>query len=177
MSRGTRAWAMSRGSILRHAAACTLALAAMLAHPGAARAAPPSCTMSSAGLAFGKYDPTSSVAVTASGSISFTCTYTGTGFTAYLTISPGSSGNYLDRTLTFGSQSLNYNIYVNAADTEVFGGGTGNGSSGTWYYYLCYPGAGQSGTQYVAPMYGLLPAGQDVSAGLYSDTIVVTLTY
>lgn len=172
-------------SILRLGAAWILALGALLAHPGAARAAGHTCTMSSAGLAFGNYDPTSTVSVTANGSISFTCTYTGTGFTANLTISPGSSGNYQTRTLTFGSQTLNYNIYINAADTEIFGGGTGNGSSGTWYYYLCYPGGGvtcaggggQSGTQYVAPMYGLLPSGQDVSAGPYSDTIIATLTF
>lgn len=165
--------------------AWTLALGAMLAHPGTVHAAAPSCTMSSSGLAFGSYDPTSALAVTANGSITFSCTYTGTGFTATLTISAGSSGNYQNRTLTFGSQTLNYNIYVNAADSEIFGGGTGNGSAGTWYYDLCYPGggvtctgaSGQSGTQYVAAMYGLLPSGQDVSAGLYSDTIVATLTY
>ena len=82
-------------------------------------------------------------------------------------------------------QSLNYNIYVNAADTEIFGGGTGNGVNGTYYYYLCYAGgtvfcaggSGQSGTQYIAPMYGLLPAQQDVGAGLYTDTIIATITY
>jgi spore coat protein U-like protein len=151
----------------------------------AAHAGPPACTISTNGLAFGNYAPTSATAVTANGSISFTCTYTGTGFTAYLTISPGNSGTYTNRTLNFGGQSLNYNIYVNAADTEIFGGGTGGGVSGTYYYYLCYAGGGvfcsggggQSGTQYVAPMYGLLPAGQDVSAGIYSDTIIATLTY
>jgi spore coat protein U-like protein len=149
----------------------------------AAHAGAPSCTMSTNGLAFGNYDPTSATAVTANGSISFTCTYTGTGFTAYLTISPGNSGSYANRTLNHGGQSLNYNIYVNAADTEIFGGGTGG--TGTYYYYLCYAGggvfcsggSGASGTQYVAPMYGLLPAGQDVSAGIYSDTIIATLTY
>jgi spore coat protein U-like protein len=175
---------MIRG-ILRSAVAPIFALAALLAHPSTARAAAPSCTMSTTGLAFGNYDPTSTVAVTANGTINFTCTYTGTGFTASITISPGASGNYLNRTLTFGSQTLNYNIYVNAADTEIFGGGTGNGTSGTWYYYLCYAGGGvacaggtgQSGTQYAAPMYGLLPSGQDVSAGHYSDTIMVTITY
>ena len=151
----------------------------------AAHAGPPTCTLSTNGLAFGSYAPTSATAVTANGSISFTCTYTGTGFTANLTISPGNSGTYTNRTLNFGGQSLNYNIYVNAADTEIFGGGTGGGVSGTYYYFLCYAGggvvctggSGQSGTQYVAPMYGLLPAGQDVSAGTYSDTIIVTLTY
>jgi spore coat protein U-like protein len=164
-----------------------LALPWLLAAIGAtaAHAAPPACTMSTSGLAFGNYDPTSASAVAANGSISFMCTYTGTGFTATLTISPGKSGSYTNRTLTFGAQSLNYNIYVNAADTEIFGGGTGSGVTGTYYYYLCYPGGGvvcsggggQSGTQYVAPMYGLLPGGQDVSAGTYSDTIIATLTY
>jgi spore coat protein U-like protein len=151
----------------------------------AAHAGAPACTMSTSGLAFGTYEPTSATAVTANGSISFTCTYTGTGFTATLTISAGNSGSYTARTLTMGSQSLNYNIYVNAADTEIFGGGTGNGVASTYYYYLCYPGGGvvcaggggQSGTQYVAPMYGLLPGSQDVGAGVYSDTIIATLTF
>lgn len=169
MSRQRFAWALLLAAICSPAA-----------HAGA-----PACTMSTNGLAFGNYDPTSATAVTANGSISFTCTYTGTGFTAYLTISPGNSGSYTNRTLNFGAQVLNYNIYVNAADTEIFGGGTGSGVAGTYYYYLCYAGGGvvcsggggQSGTQYVAPMYGLLPAGQDVSAGVYSDTIIATLTY
>lgn len=151
----------------------------------AAHAAPPACTLSTTGLAFGTYIPTSGNAVTANGSINFSCTYTGAGFTANLTISAGNSGSYTTRTLKMGAQSLNYNIYVNAADTEIFGGASGNGAAGTWYYYLCYPGrpvncnggGGQSGAPYVAPMYGLLPAGQDVSAGTYSDTIVVTLTF
>lgn len=151
----------------------------------AAHAGPPACTLSTTGLAFGTYSPTSGTAVTANGSINFACTYTGTGFTADLTISAGNSGSYTARTLKMGTQSLNYNIYVNAADTEIFGGGTGSGEAGTYYYYLCYPGGtvscsgggGQSGAQYVAPMYGLLPASQDVSAGTYSDTIVVTLTF
>jgi spore coat protein U-like protein len=151
----------------------------------AAHAGAPTCTMSTGGLAFGNYNPTAGSAVVANSTINFTCTYTGTGFTAALSISSGNSGSYTNRTLAFGSQSLNYNIYVNAADTEIFGGGTGNGVSGTYYYYLCYAGggvvcsggSGQSGTQYVAPMYGLLPGGQDVSAGTYSDTIIATLTY
>jgi len=163
----------------------TLGLLAALTWAPSAEAAAPNCNMSTSGLAFGSYDPTSVSAVPTSGSISFNCTYTGTGFTATLTISAGKSGNYANRTLVFGAQALNYNIYVNAADTEIFGGGTGNGASGTWYYYLCYPGGGvncaggggQSGVTYIAPMYGLIPAGQDVSAGTYSDTILATITF
>ncbi len=149
--------------------------------PVAAHAGAPACTISTQGLAFGNYDPTSATAVSANGSILFNCTYTGTGFTATLTISSGNSGSYTNRTLIFRTQSLNYNIYVNAANTEIFGGTV----AGTYYYYLCYPGGtvsctgggGQSGTQYIAPMYGLLPAQQDVSAGVYSDSIIATLTY
>ena len=88
----------------------------MAAHAGA-----PACTISTQGLAFGNYDPTSATAVSANGSILFNCTYTGTGFTATLTISSGNSGSYTNRTLIFRTQSLNYNIYVNAANTEIFG--------------------------------------------------------
>jgi spore coat protein U-like protein len=162
-----------------------LLLLAVLACPARVHAAAPACTVSTNGLAFGSYDPTSAAPLNTSGSISFNCTYTGTGFTATLTIGAGNSGNYNARTLTSGTQTLPYNIYVNAADTEIFGGGTGTGSSGTWYYYLCYAGggvtcangSGQSGATYIAPMYGQILAGQDVKAGTYTDTILVTLTY
>jgi spore coat protein U domain-containing protein, fimbrial subunit CupE1/2/3/6 len=155
-----------------------------LAWPGLAHAKH-TCTLSTLGLAFGNYDPTSAIAVTTNGSISFTCTYNGKGFTATLTLSTGSSGSYTPRTLVSGTQTLKYNIYLNAADTEIFGDGTGSGLGATYYYDLCYPGGnvscpgggGQSGTQYVVPMYGLLPAAQDVPAGVYSDTIIATLTY
>ncbi|MEO8999381.1 MAG: spore coat U domain-containing protein [Rhodanobacter sp.] len=141
------------------------------------------CTISATGISFGSYDPTSGTAVTANGSLSFTCNNTLLGDTVTVTASTGSSGSYTNRTLVLGAQKLNYNIYVDSGYTSVFGNGTG----GSYYLYACYglgsgspcpvTGGYPSGTTFTGAMYGLLPAGQDVSAGTYSDTITLTLTF
>jgi len=158
------------------------------------RAAPPpapSCTLSSPGINFtNAYDPTSATAVTIIGTVTFTCTYTGTGFTANLAISTGTSGSFATRTMKLGPQILNYNLYVDTGYSQIFGDGTG----GSYYYTLCYPGggvscgapnglsgcfavSGVSGQAEPCIAYGKLPAGQDVSAGTYTDSITATLTF
>ena len=141
------------------------------------------CSVSASSINFGSYDPTSSAAVTANGSISFTCTNTGNGDTVTVMLSTGSSGSYANRTLVLGGQSLDYNIYADSGYTAILGNGTG----GSYYLYACYgrgsgspcstSGGYPSGTTFTGAMYGQLPGGQDVSAGTYSDTLTVTLTF
>lgn len=141
------------------------------------------CTLSATSINFGSYDPTSSAALTANGNISFTCTNTGNGDTVTVMLSTGSSGSYTDRTLVMGAQSLKYNIYADSGYTTILGNGTG----GSYYLYACYgrgsgspcstSGGYPSGTTFTGAMYGQLPGGQDVSAGAYSDTLTVTLTF
>jgi spore coat protein U-like protein len=142
-----------------------------------------SCTLSTPGIVFGNYDPTSVNAISVTTSFTFSCNFTGTGFTADLTLATGNSGSYTTRTLLNGGQQLGYNIYVDTAHSEIFG----NGTAGTYYFYTCYPGGGYtcavggptaySGAVLSAPVYGVLPAGEDVSAGIYTDTMVMTLTF
>lgn len=141
------------------------------------------CTLSATSINFGSYDPTSSAAVTANGSISFTCTNTGKGDTVSVTLSTGSSGTYSNRTLVRAGQSLGYNVYADSGYTAILGNGTG----GSYYLYACYgrgsgspcgnSGGYPSGTTFTGAMYGQLPGGQDVGAGTYADTLTVTLTF
>jgi len=146
-----------------------------------AHASSPTCAVSTPGVAFGHYDPTSTAANTTIGSGNLLCTYTGTGFTATITLSTGNSGTYANRAMTLGTQSLSYNLYLDTGYTLIFG----NGASGTYDITVCYPGGtvtcagatGQSGVTYSGTVYGRLPAGQNVMAGNYTDTLVVTVTY
>jgi spore coat protein U-like protein len=160
---------------------CYLALLLLAGLIAPAQAGAPTCAVSTPGVAFGNYNPTSTTAETTIGSGNLLCTYTGTGFTATITLSTGNSGTYANRTMTLGSQNLRYNLYLDTGYTMIFG----NGASGTYDITVCYPGGtvtctgatGQSGVTYSGTVYGLLPAGQNVTAGTFTDTLVVTVTY
>jgi spore coat protein U-like protein len=67
-----------------------------------------------------------------------------------------------------GAERLLYNLYLDAARTIVWGDGTGGSQTGPM---VTTRGAGGTTTAYV---FGRIPAGQDVAAGVYGDTIRVT---
>jgi spore coat protein U-like protein len=69
-----------------------------------------------------------------------------------------------------GSEPLNYNLYLNAARTTIWGDGTG----GTQEFTDHTPPFGRS---IVVPIYGRIPALQDVSVGSFSNTITVTYQF
>ena len=145
------------------------------------------CSISAPGLAFTtSYDPTSATDVTGIGNTVVNCSYTGIdvlfGSTVNIGLSHGSSGTFSLRTMKQGAQSLGYNLYLNPTATgTVFG----DGSAGTGTYTLCYPGlfagcsgnTGTSGQAFTIPVYGRLPAGQDIGAGSYSDSLIATVTF
>jgi len=128
----------------------------------------PSCTPSSAGIAFGNFTGSQ---ITITGSITLTCT--GTGKDNYnLDLSTGSSGTYTPRRMKNGANSLTYNLYTDSSFSQVWGSGSGgtNHISGT-------VDMGSSSTLTITvPLYAKLPAQTKPPFGLYSDTIVATLT-
>jgi spore coat protein U-like protein len=135
-----------------------------------------SCTVSAGGINFGVYNPLSATGDSAAGSWTVICTATGTGsatVSGTLSLSRGNSGSYASRSLRFGANTLSYNIYLLPNFTQVLGDGTGGtvapSDSGTVTAGQIYQVNGN--------MYGLIPALQDVPAGGYSDSIVVTVTY
>jgi spore coat protein U-like protein len=139
------------------------------------------CTVTEPNLPFGIYDPTTGKPNLLISSISTTCTYTGTGFYATLTLSTGSSGTYFYRTMVNNGNLLGYNITLDAGYSVTFGNGTAPSS----YYTVCFTGGSfvcsgnttKSGVAWTGPVYGVLPGGEDVPAGTYTDTIIATVTY
>jgi spore coat protein U-like protein len=131
-----------------------------------------SCTVTATGVAFGTYDTLAPTANDAAGSVRVRCTLLialSGSFT--IDLSPGASGSYAGRTMRNGAQVLPYNLYTNAARTQVWGNGTVGSARVTRSF------AGLLVVDRTVPIYGRIPSRQNVRAGAYSDTIVVTVTY
>ncbi len=71
-----------------------------------------------------------------------------------------------------GGATLNYNLYVDAANTQIWGDGSGGTVSQTYTM-----GPSQSTLPAVVPIYATVGLGADMAAGSYSDTITATLSW
>ena len=128
------------------------------------------CTFGSVtGVNFGSYDVFSASPRTATGSISYSCKKVGGVQFMTMSLSAGSSGTFANRTLRSGGNVLNYNLYPNAANSQVWGNGTG-----TTYLYSIDPVDRQVD---ILTVYGTIPPGQDVGVGSYTDTITITMNF
>lgn len=124
------------------------------------------CTFSSVtNVNFGTYDVFGSANVDSTGSISISCT----GRPSWLlSLSQGANAStYLPRYMVNAGTLLNYNLYTDPARTTVWGDGTG----GT----VTVSGTG-NGT-FTNTVYGRIPPSQNASAGLNSDTVVITVNF
>jgi spore coat protein U-like protein len=120
------------------------------------------------GVDFGLYDVFNPGRTTATGSITFRCT--GAGGTNLMTMSFSTgSGTFSNRTLISGANTLRYNLYLDAANTQIWGDGT----SGTFVFSIDPNSSGRR----TVTVYGTIPAGQDVGVGSYTDTITVTMNF
>lgn len=134
-----------------------------------------SCSVSTAPVSFGIYNPLSSSPDTATGTVSVTCTVALFAVWESWTIalSQGNSGNFNSRSMLNGSSVLSYNLYTSAAYTTVWGDGSGSTAEVSSPPTLLATG----NTSVSYPVYGLIPAGQDRAAGTFMDTITVTVNY
>ncbi len=131
------------------------------------------CTISTAPVAFGAYDPIVANATSplnGTGTVTVTCT---NGSAATITLGQGTnaaSGSTdaapLRQMKDSSTHVLAYSLYQDTGRTTVWGNtaGTGVAETGT--------GAVQNVT-----VYGAVPAGQNVPAASYSDTVVATVTF
>jgi len=125
------------------------------------------CTISTTSVSFGSYDVFASTPTDTTGTVSFTCNGNAD---VTITLSKGGSSTFNPRTLNGGSDTLNYNLYKDAARTTVWGDGTGSTST---YTQVSVPSnAAQNLT-----IYGRIPAAQDVRAGTYTDSVTVTIDF
>jgi spore coat protein U-like protein len=142
-------------------------LAALIAISSSATAvAAPGCHgISATGVAFGPYDPLSATAVVSVGTVSFNCPPP---TMAQLSLSAGGSGTFFPRGMSNPADPvrLEYNLYVDAAFTTVWGDGTGGTVS------VPVPAKTKS-----LDVYGRIPPSQDVAVGTFSDTVIVTFNF
>ena len=132
-----------------------------------AGAAESACSVDSTPVAFGVYSPFSAVPADTAGTLRVTCDAVTVGYTVLL--SAGGAGSYSPRRLSGGGYALSYNLYIDPLRTTVWGDGSGGTASVTGAFAL--PGA----TDHT--VYGRVPAGQNVGAGAYADTITVTINF
>jgi spore coat protein U-like protein len=136
-----------------------------------------SCSVTATGPAFGIYNPLSATPTLSNGSVTASCTLVSGGSTTVSLTSSysiGSGPSYAARTMVSGANTLAYNLFYDAAFTQIRGNGTGGSQTGSANFTLTRGSPTQSTTSVI---YGRIPAGQDVAPGLYTDTIVVTITY
>ena len=132
-----------------------------------------SCAVSAPNMNFGTYNIFSPAPLAASTTVSITCGYLLGGGAITVSLSPGASGSYTTRTLSDGTDTLDYNLYADPAHTQIFG----DGSGGTYTYRTTLRGGFFGTVQSSFTIYGLIPAQQNVSAGAYTDTVVLSLNY
>lgn len=127
------------------------------------------CSLSGAAIAFGTYNPISPTNLDSAGSVIYRCAGRDRNIT--ITLSRGGGTSYATRRMVKGTEQLFYNLYRDAARTVIWGDGTG----GTQAYTIGNP---QPNNQDISvPIFGRIPAGQNVSVGSYNDTITVTLIF
>lgn len=121
------------------------------------------CTINVLDVNFGGYDVFSLTPLDTTGTIDVTCPVRRS---VSITFSTG-AGSYAARYLQQGITRLNYNLYRNVARTQILGDGT----SGTVFL------SANNIRNRSFTIYGRIPARQNVRAGTYTDTIIVTLTF
>jgi spore coat protein U-like protein len=131
-----------------------------------------SCIVSANPLSFGTYFPGEG-GMSGSTTLAIRCTQ-GAPFSVALNAGAG-GGTVTQRLMSMGASTLQYNLYTTAAHTTVWGDGTQSTAtvSGT--------GRGlQNGAAITQTVYGQVPdtpANVDLTPGLYTDTITVTVSY
>ncbi|MSP38845.1 MAG: SCPU domain-containing protein [Deltaproteobacteria bacterium] len=133
------------------------------------KSAQAACTLRGASIAFGTYDPISLTPLDTAGAVIYRCA--GSDHNITITLSRGGGATFATRRMIKGSEQLFYNLYRDAARTAIWGDGTG----GTQSFFIGNPQA--NNTDLSVPIFGRIPAGQNVSKGSFSDTITVTLIF
>ena len=126
------------------------------------------CTISTTPVNFGAYDVFSSVATDSTGTVTYNCGRGDRNIT--IALDRGGAPTFNPRRMLKVAEALNYNLYRDAARTTIWGDGTG----GTQSYFDSNP---PNNTNVTVTIYGRVPAGQDVSVGLYTNSVAATINF
>ena len=135
---------------------------------GAAATAEAACTISTTAVSFGTYNVFSGSPNDATGQVTFRCSPPLPSLVT-IQLDKGGSSSFNPRQMRQGTETLNYNLYLDSTRTTIWGDGTG----GTQTYTQTSPPASAQN----ANIYGRIPAAQDVSAGTYSATVTATIFF
>lgn len=131
------------------------------------------CSISAQPTSFGNYNPLSITPLDAAGQVTVNCSFLVSLLTTYtVKLSTGSSGTYSPRQMQSGTNTLSYNLYLDALRLLIWGNGSAGTSFATNTQLIGIGGFSQS-----YPVYGRIPAQQNIAPATYSDTITVTLDY
>ena len=138
------------------------ALLALIAPGWASCSSSAICSVSSQGVSFGNYDPFQPSSTDGVGDVSLNCDAV---VNATISLSTG-TGTYETRIMDNGRSQLAYNLYADSQRIQVWGDGSGGSNT--------VSRRRRSGD---IPVYGTIPALQNVTAGGYQDTIIITVTF
>lgn len=125
------------------------------------------CTISTTAVSFGAYNVFSGSALDSTGSVIFNCDRRSN---ITIALDQGGAPSFNPRRMLKSGEALNYNLYLDAARTTIWGDGTG----GTQVYANANTPRNQNVT---VTIYGRIPAGQDVTAGSYANTVTATVNF
>jgi spore coat protein U-like protein len=125
------------------------------------------CTISTTSVAFGIYDVFTTTDLASTGSVTYYCRHRPANITVWLGKGLyGLTNN--PRQMASGTNRLNYNLFLDANHTQIWGDPSP---------YRYGPITPPNRTYVTLTVYGLIPAGQDVPAGTYTDSATVTINF
>jgi len=129
------------------------------------------CRVTTTGIDFGAYDVFAAVPRDSAGTVTVACDRNPpTDVTVSVGRSPTSGGfNPRQMRRTSGTDRMNYNLFPSPSMVTVLG----DGSAGTATVLLKNVNRNKP---VVMTIYGRIPPGQNVSVGVYSETVTVTIT-
>jgi spore coat protein U-like protein len=152
---------------MRRASLFAAAAFALMLFPSHARA----CTIGTTAVAFGAYNPQGAPVTDGTGTITLACP---TAVTApVVALGAGVNGTIATRKLASGANRINYNLYTTTTRNVIWGDGTSGSVT------LTFSGGVLSGgtRNFSHTVYGRIPALQNVKAGAYTDTVIVTVNF
>jgi spore coat protein U-like protein len=126
------------------------------------------CTVSTSSVNFGAYNVFDTLPNDSTGTIILSCN--GGAKNVAITISRGAAATFASRFMNKVAELLLYNLYLDASRSVIWGDGAG----GSQMEIVADP---PNNKDVPLTIFARIPAGQDVSAGSYSDSVSVTIQY
>jgi spore coat protein U-like protein len=157
--------ALLRARLIAVMAMIMIAMTALTAARAEAQLTP-SCTIGMSSAMFGNYNPLLATSLDTTGTVSFTCNLFA--LLPQLALGRGASSTFNPRKMVGpGGVQLSYNIYLDGLHLLIWG----DGSDLTTPRFIALGLVGQ------VTFYGSIPPRQNVVAGTYTDSPVVTIFF